>query len=105
MALSVAAAVTACGCRTAVPASCLGGLEVDHQLELGGLHDRQVGRFGTLENSAGVDGLDDLYEPREPAASNGMDARTAWAYRIGAPGAGGGCGGSRRMCRPRASRG
>ena len=26
----------------------LGGLEVDHQLELGGLFDRQVTRLGTL---------------------------------------------------------
>src|SRR5260370_982275 len=28
----------------------LGGLEVDDQLELGGLLDRQVGRLGALEN-------------------------------------------------------
>ena len=33
----------------------LGGLEVDHELEFGGLHDRQVGGFLTLQNPAGVD--------------------------------------------------
>ena len=32
-----------------------GGLEVDDQLELGRLHDRQVGGLGALENAAGVD--------------------------------------------------
>jgi hypothetical protein len=31
----------------------LGGLEVDHELEFGGLHDRQVGRFLALENPSG----------------------------------------------------
>src|SRR5450432_2243406 len=33
----------------------LGGLQVDDKLKLGRLHDRQIGRFGTLENPAGVD--------------------------------------------------
>ena len=33
----------------------LGGLEVDHELELGRLHDRQVGRLLALENPAGID--------------------------------------------------
>ena len=33
----------------------LRGLEVDDQLELGGLHDRQVGGLLALENAAGVD--------------------------------------------------
>ena len=33
----------------------LGGLEVDHELEFGGLHDWQVGRFLALEDAAGVD--------------------------------------------------
>jgi hypothetical protein len=28
----------------------LGGLKIDNQLELGGLLDRQVGRFGALED-------------------------------------------------------
>src|SRR5262245_16330903 len=32
----------------------LGGIEVDHELELARLHDRQVGRFLTLENPPGV---------------------------------------------------
>src|SRR5262245_45522893 len=31
-----------------------GGFGVDHQLELRGLHDRQVGRLGTLEDPANV---------------------------------------------------
>jgi hypothetical protein len=33
----------------------LGGLEIDDQLELGRLRDRQVGGFGALENPAGID--------------------------------------------------
>src|ERR1035441_6349381 len=33
----------------------LGGLEVDHELEFGGSHDRQVGRLFALENPPGVD--------------------------------------------------
>ena len=32
-----------------------GGPEVDNQLELRRLYDRQVARFGALENSASVD--------------------------------------------------
>jgi hypothetical protein len=32
-----------------------GGLEIDHQFEFGRLHDRQVSRFGALENPADVD--------------------------------------------------
>ena len=32
-----------------------GGLEVDDQLELGRLHDRQVRRLFTLENATGID--------------------------------------------------
>jgi hypothetical protein len=32
----------------------LRGLEVDHELELGRLHDWQIGRFLTLENSPNV---------------------------------------------------
>src|SRR6516165_10228820 len=35
-------------------AKCLGGVEVDHELELGRLHDRQVGGLLALENPAGV---------------------------------------------------
>ena len=33
----------------------LGGLEVEHELEFGGLHNRQVGRLLALENSSDVD--------------------------------------------------
>src|SRR5271169_3231618 len=33
----------------------LGGLEVDHELEFGGLHDRQVGGLLPLENPPRVD--------------------------------------------------
>src|SRR5207248_9640560 len=32
----------------------LGGLEIDHQLEFGGLFDRQIGRLGALEDLSGV---------------------------------------------------
>src|ERR1700756_2197380 len=35
-------------------ADCFGGLEVDHQVEFGGLHDRQIARLGSLQNSAGI---------------------------------------------------
>src|SRR5262245_63631870 len=38
-----------------VKAERLGGLEVEHELEFGGLHDRQVGRPLALENAAGID--------------------------------------------------
>src|SRR6266446_10648065 len=33
---------------------CLGGLEVDHQLDLGWLQDRQISRLGAVENLSGV---------------------------------------------------
>src|SRR5580704_9613146 len=33
----------------------LGGLEVDHQLKLSRLHDRQVGRLIAFEDAAGID--------------------------------------------------
>ena len=36
-------------------AECLGRLEVDDELELGRLHDRQVGGLGALEDVAGID--------------------------------------------------
>jgi hypothetical protein len=32
-----------------------GSLVVDHQLELGRLHDRQVSRLGALEDATGID--------------------------------------------------
>ena len=32
-----------------------GGLEVDDELELGRLHDRQVGRLGAVEDFASID--------------------------------------------------
>ena len=38
-----------------VEAERLGGLEVDHQLELRGAVDRQVRGLGTLEDAAGID--------------------------------------------------
>src|SRR5215470_6270005 len=41
--------------RRKVEAECSGGVEVDHELELGRLHYREVGRLGTLEDFAGVD--------------------------------------------------
>ena len=41
--------------RRDVEAERLGGLEVDDQLELGRLHDRQIGGLLALENAAGVD--------------------------------------------------
>jgi hypothetical protein len=33
---------------------CIGGLQVDHQLELCRLHDRQIGRLGAFEDAADV---------------------------------------------------
>src|SRR5262245_44935871 len=36
-------------------AECPGGVEVDHELELGRLHDRQVGGLLAFENPAGID--------------------------------------------------
>jgi hypothetical protein len=46
-------------------AECLGGLEVDRQLELGRSQDRQVGGLLALENPAGVDAdLTPLAKPR-----------------------------------------
>jgi len=35
-------------------AKCRGGLEIDDELELGGLLDQKVGRLLTLENSPGI---------------------------------------------------
>ena len=32
----------------------LGGLEVDHQLELGGLYNRQIGRLFAFQNASAV---------------------------------------------------
>src|SRR5262245_12878958 len=36
-------------------AECLGGVEIDHELELGRLHDRQVRRLRALEDAANID--------------------------------------------------
>jgi hypothetical protein len=33
----------------------LGGLEIEHELEFGGLHDRQVGGLLALEDPTGID--------------------------------------------------
>jgi hypothetical protein len=38
-----------------IKAEGLGGLEVDDELELGRLHDWQVGRVGAVEDFAGID--------------------------------------------------
>ena len=35
-------------------AECLGGLEVDHELELAGLHDQEVGGLFALKNAGGI---------------------------------------------------
>src|SRR5215813_11840170 len=40
--------------RREAEAECPGGVEVDHELELGRLHDREVGGLLALENPAGV---------------------------------------------------
>ena len=41
-------------CRRDFEAERLGGLEVDHELEFGGLHHRQVGRLLALEDPPDV---------------------------------------------------
>ena len=41
--------------RRHVEAEHPGGLEIDHQLELAGLHDRQIGRLRPLEDAAGIE--------------------------------------------------
>src|ERR1700730_4102749 len=41
-------------CRRHLEAERLGGAQVDHELELGPLRDRQVGRLRALEDTAGV---------------------------------------------------
>src|SRR5262245_46470944 len=40
-----------------VNTKCLGGLDIDHQLELRGLLDRQIDGLLTLENPTGVDSI------------------------------------------------
>ena len=40
--------------RWHIDAKTFGGLEVDHELEFDGLHDRQVGGLFTLENPSSV---------------------------------------------------
>jgi hypothetical protein len=56
------------GVRPAGQAECVGGLEVDDQLELGRLHDRQVGRLLAPENPAGWCAAL-LFRQQSPAAS------------------------------------
>ena len=63
---SITSSARASSASGTVEAERLGGLEIDDQLELGGLLHRQVGRLLALENPAGVDaGLPDT-------------ARTGW---------------------------
>ena len=57
-----------------------GGLQVDDQLELGRLHDRQVRRLGALEDAAGVDagltiGIRDIGSVAHQPADLGIGAR------------------------------
>src|SRR5450759_1587732 len=64
----------------------LGGFEVDHELESGGPHDRQVGRFLALENPPGVDaglaiGIGQAASARRARAVAGGLMRAASATR------------------------
>ena len=52
---SITSSAVTCIIDGTVNAERLGGLEVDDELEFGGVHDRQVGRFLALENPSGVD--------------------------------------------------
>src|SRR5262245_65122250 len=52
-----------------VEAERLGGLEIDHQLELAGLEDGQIGRLRTLKNLPGIkDGLASGFRPAAAVA-------------------------------------
>ena len=60
-----------------VEAEHFGGLEVDRQFELGGLFNRKVGRFGTLQNPVNVSGRPpelaiDVRSIRHEAADRGV---------------------------------
>ena len=53
-----------------------GGLGVDHQLELGRLHNRQIGGLGAFEDAASIDaGL-------TPCLSAKMDFSTAGGFNL-----------------------
>src|SRR5262249_58861682 len=54
-------------------AECSGGVEVDHELELARLHDRQVGRLLALGNPAGVDAT----LPLGPGKTRSLTLQTA----------------------------
>ena len=41
--------------RRHIQADCLGGLKIDDQFVLGGLHDRQIARLRALEDTSGID--------------------------------------------------
>ena len=70
-----------------VEAERLGGLEVDDQLELGRLHDRQVGRLRALEDAAGVDAdlAIGIRQARCRSSSARRRRRTRATYKSRAP--------------------
>ncbi len=45
----------ALGGRRHVETERRGGLEIDHELDRGRLHDRQIAEFGATQNAAGID--------------------------------------------------
>ncbi len=45
----------ALGGRRHVETERRGGLEIDHELDCGRLHDRQIAEFGATQNAAGID--------------------------------------------------
>src|SRR5581483_7118177 len=62
----------------------LGGLEIDHEFELGRLLHRQIGGFLTLENTAGIAASETIYVSyASPIAhqSAGFDKLAAVEYR------------------------
>ena len=78
-------------CWGNVKADCLGGFQVNDEIELGSLLDREVARFFALEDAAGIDaGLAIRIEEARPVAhqpagrreiANGVDRRQFLVYR------------------------